>query len=141
MYLFISLTTSGCIHFITQGKIAGANIKYCVNPQCPPNHLDHYTFTLSNSLFFHLSLSFQTCWRSPEWSIRTQERGVSASSTSCWLELHRNSLVGSAALQGLCLFMVLLSSSLTLLRYTAAEPSGEKLHISTTWSGLCGGSR
>ena len=57
-----------------------------VNSQCPTNHLDHYTFIFC--LFFHLSLSFQTCWRSPEWSIRTQERGVSTSSTSCWLELH-----------------------------------------------------
>ena len=59
----------------------------CVKSQCPTIHLDHYTH-LSNPLFFNLSLSFQTCWRSPEWSIRTQERGVSTSSTSCWLELH-----------------------------------------------------
>ena len=60
-----------------------------------------------------------------------QERDVSTSSTctSCWMELHRSSLVGSAPLLDLCLFMVFLFSSLTLLRYTATESSGEELHI------------
>ena len=113
LYLFISLTTSGQVHshpLQHPGQDCWSrHWILCVNSQCPTNHLDHYTFILSNSLFFHLSLSFQTCWRSPEWSIRTQERGVSTSSTSCWLELHRSSLVCSAALQDLCLFIVSLS--------------------------------
>ena len=57
IYLFISLTTSGHIHFNTQGKIAGADIEYCVltlNVQ-PTTLITTHSFSVSSFTYLYLS--------------------------------------------------------------------------------------
>ena len=139
IYLFISLTTSGRIHLNTQGKIAEADIEYCVltfNVH-PSTSITTHSLSLTLSSFTYLYLS-RLVGEVP--SGPAESRGEVFPHLLPALAGAPQEF-GSAALQDLCLFMVLLSSSLTLLRYTAAEPPGEELHISITWSGLCGGSR
>ena len=139
MYLFICLTTSGRINFNTQGKIAGADIEYCVltlNVQ-PTTSITTHSFSLTLSSFTYLYLSRLVGEVPSGPSKPRREVFPRLLPAAGW-----SSIEVPWYAQQLCKICACSwSSSLTLLRYTAAEPSDEELHISTTWIGLCGGSR